>query len=88
MSVQWVKDLQPANECKCRDVLIAVGDLGQLALKVASVRFKVVTWFHLDGEKVVVVSLSFPVRCVMGEESYGHLLQVVERMWRQGVEPI
>jgi len=88
MFIQWVRDLQPADECDCKDVLTAVGDLGQLALEVANVRFKVVTLPHLDGEKVVVVPLSLPARCELGEEIFGHLFEVVERTWRQEVEPI
>ena len=53
MFVQELRDLQLAEECECRDVLTAVGDLGQLALEVADVRFEVVTLSHLDDEKMV-----------------------------------
>jgi len=64
MFVHWVTGLQPADECECRDVLITVRDLGQLVLEVADIRFDVVALPHLDGEKVVVVPLSFPARCI------------------------
>jgi len=37
---------------------------------------------------VIVVPLSLPTRCVLGEERFEHLLEVVEKMWRHGVEPI
>jgi len=53
-----------SRSSKCRDVLIAIGYLGQLVLKVASVGFEVVIPPHIDSEKVVVVSLSLPIRCV------------------------
>ena len=59
--------------------LTAARDLSQLALKVADVRFEVVTLPHLDGEKVVVIPLSLPVRCVLSEECFRHLLEVAER---------
>ena len=86
--VQGVRDLQPADEHDCGDVLITVEDLGQLALKVANIRFKDVALPHVDGEKVVVVLLSLPARCVLGKKHFGHLLKVVERMRRQKVELI
>ena len=86
--VQGVRDLQPADERECGDVLIAVEDLGQLALKVANIRFEDVALPHVDGEKVVVVLLSLPARCVLGKKRFGHLLKVVERMRRQKVELI
>ena len=64
-------------------VLTLVGDLGQLVLEVANVRFEVVTLPHLDGEKVVVVPLGLPARRVLGEKYFGDLREVVERMRRQ-----
>jgi len=33
MFVQGVRDLQPADECQCRDILTAVEALDELALK-------------------------------------------------------
>jgi len=59
--------LQPADECECRDIFTAIWDLGQLALEVADVRFEAVALPHLDGEKMMVVPLSFLMRCVLGE---------------------
>ena len=88
MFVQGVTDLQLADECECRDVLTTVVDLGQLALKVTDARFEVVALPHLDGEKMVVVPLSLLARCVLVEEFFEYVLKVVDRMWRQGVEPI
>ena len=49
MFVHEVKDLQPADEREYRDVLTVVRDLGQLALKVADVRFEAATLPHLVG---------------------------------------
>ena len=80
MFIQCVRDLQPADECDCKDVLTTVEDLSQLALEVANVRFKVVTLPHLDGENVVVVPLSLPARCILGEKRFGPLIEVAERM--------
>jgi len=67
MLVHGVRDLQLVDERESGDVLTVVGDLGQLALKVVDVRFEVVALPHLDGEKMVV-PLSLPTRCVLGEE--------------------
>jgi len=63
------------------DVLTTIGDFGKLALEVDDVRFEVITLPHLDGEKIMVVPLSFPERCVPCEKYFGHILEVVERMW-------
>ena len=49
-----------------RRLLTAVVDLGQLALEVVDVRFEAVALPHLDDEKMVIVSLSLPARCVLG----------------------
>ena len=80
--------MQLVDERESGDVLTVVGDLGQLALKVVDVRFKVIALPHLDGEKMMVVPLSLPTRCVLGEECIRHLLKVTDRMGRLGVEPI
>ena len=63
------------------DVLTTIGDFGKLALEVDDVRFEVITLPHLDGEKIMVVPLSFLERCVPCEKYFGHILEVVERMW-------
>jgi len=70
MFAQGMRDLQSADEYKCRDILTAVGDLDQLALKVAYVGFEVVALPHLDGDKMVVVPLSLPMRYVLGKECF------------------
>jgi len=57
MPVPRVRDLQSVDERKCKDVLTAIGDLGQLALEVANVRFEVAALPHLDDKKMVVVPL-------------------------------
>ena len=41
--VQGVRDLHPADEGECGDVLTAIRDLDQLALKVVNVRFETVS---------------------------------------------
>jgi len=50
-------DLQPADECECRDILVVVVYFGQLILEEANVRLEIVEWSHLDGEEVVVFLL-------------------------------
>jgi len=72
-----VRDLHPIDEHECGDVLAAVGDLGQLALEVADVRFEVIILPLLDGEKMVIVPLNLTSRCVLGEEFLGHLLEIM-----------
>jgi len=54
-----VRDLQPADECECRYILIADGNLGKLALEVVDVGLEDVTLPYLDGNEVIVVLLSF-----------------------------
>ena len=80
MLAQRVRDLQPADECECGDVITAVGNLGQLALKVANVKFEVVALPHFNSEKMVVIPLSLSARCVLSEQHFGNLLKVVERI--------
>ena len=52
-----------------------------MTLEVSDVKFEVVALLYLDGEKVVVVPFNLLARCVLGEERFGHLLEV-ERMLR------
>ena len=85
--VQGMRDLHPTNEHERGDVLTTVGDFGQLALEVADIRFEIVALPYLDSEKIVIVSLSLPAGCILGEEQLGHLEAVV-RLGRQGIEPI
>ena len=54
--------MQLADECECRDVLTAVGNLDQLALDVPDVGLEAVTLPYFDGEKMVVVPLGFLAR--------------------------
>jgi len=35
--IQGLRNLQPAKECECRDVLTTVGDFGELVLKEADI---------------------------------------------------
>ena len=80
-----MSNLQPANEYKCKDILIAVGNLGQLALKVTGVGLEVVAQSHFDSQEVVVIPLGFPMRGALSEERFDYL-EIVERMWRQRVD--
>ena len=61
------------------DILITVGDLDRLALKVADVGFEAVALSHLNGEKVMIVPLNLPARCVLGKECFRHFLEVAKR---------
>jgi len=81
-----VRNLQPANKRKRRDIFIAVGHLGELVLKIANVRLETVTGSHFDSEEVVVL-FGLSAGGVLGGEHLGYLLKV-ERMPRQRVEPI
>jgi len=74
-----VRNLQPANERECRDVLTAVKDFDEFALEETDVRIKVVTLPHLNGKEVMVVLLDPLARDVLSEEHFGDLLEVVER---------
>ena len=83
-----MRNLRRADECECRDILTFEENFGQLALEVTNVGLEAIILPHFDGEKVVVVLLGFPARGVLGDERFGYLLEVVGRMWWQGVEPI
>ena len=76
-----MRNLQLADECDCRDILIAVGNFGQLALKATDIGFEVVALPLFDGEKIAIVPLSFPIRGVLSEKWFDYLLEVIERMW-------
>ena len=86
--VQGVRDLQLADECKCKYILTAVGNFGQLDLEVANIRLEVVTMSHLDREEVMIVLFGFSVGGVLGEKYFSYLLEVVERMGWQRVKSI
>ena len=82
-----MRSLQPVSDCECKDVLTAVRDLGQLALKVADVGFEAVALPHHDGEKTVIVPLSLSARCVLSEKLFGHFFKVVKVGNRTNLRP-
>ena len=49
-----MRDLQSAYECEYRDILIVVGDFGELALEVVDVGLEAVTLPYVDREEVMV----------------------------------
>ena len=83
-----MRNLQPADERKSRDIFTAVRDLGKLALEEANVRLEAVTLPHFDGEEMMVVLLSLLARGILSEKRFAYLLKVAERVRRQRVEPI
>jgi len=86
--VQRVGDLQPANECECRDILTIVMYFGQLILEEANVHLETDGWSHMDGEEVVLLLLELPSEGVLGEEQLGKTLEIMDRAWRKRVKPI
>jgi len=74
-----VRNLQAAEECKGRDILIAIGNFGQLALKIAYIGLEDVAMPHFNGEKVVVVLLGLPTRGVLSEEHFSSS----SKLWRE-----
>ena len=44
--VQWVRDLQLADKCECKDILTAIRNLGEQALEVADVGLEAITLPH------------------------------------------
>ena len=83
-----MRDLQPLDECECKDILIAVGNLGKLVLQVADVELEAITLPYLKGEEVMVVFLQLSARGVLSEECFDYLLELVEGMGRHKVELI
>jgi len=75
------------DERECRDILTAVRNFGQLALEITDIELEVVALCHFDSEEVVVL-LGFPARGVVSKEHFSYLLEIVKRMWGQGVKPI
>jgi len=57
-------------------------------LEVADVGLEAITLPHFNGEEVLIVLLGLTARSVLSEERFSYLLEVVEGMWRQRVEPI
>ena len=80
--------MQPTDDCEYRDILTTVEKLGQLVLEAANIGLEVVTLSYFDREKVVIVLLGFSARGVLSKERLSYLLEIEERMWQQGVEPI
>ena len=78
-----MRNLQPADECECRDILTIVGNFDQLALEVTYVGLEAVALSHFDSEEVVVILFGLLARGVLSEERFGYLLEVVEKMWRR-----
>jgi len=60
--------MHSTDERECIYILTAVGNFGQLALKVADVGLEAVTLPYFDREKVVVVLLGLPARGILSEE--------------------
>ena len=73
-------DLHFANEHECTDIFTAIGNLDELVLKAANIRFEVVLLSHFDGEDAVVTLLGFPAGGIFDEERLGYILEIVERM--------
>jgi len=78
-----MRNLQPVHERECRDIFTAIGDLGELILKVANVRLEAVTLPHFDSEEVVAILLSLSAGSVLGEKRLSYLLIIMEEMRRQ-----
>jgi len=87
-AVQGVRELHSADERECRSIPTVFRDLGQLPLEVTDVRFVDVALPHFDSKKMVVIPLSLPARCILGEECLGYLLEVGEGLRGQRIEPI
>jgi len=51
MLVHRVRNLQPIDECECKDILTTTKNFVLLALKVADKGFKAVTLPRFDSEK-------------------------------------
>ena len=71
-------DLQPADECECRDIFTAVENFSQLALKVDDVGLEAITLPHFDGEKVVVILLDLLTGGILSEECLSYLFKIAE----------
>ena len=77
-----MSDLQPTDERDCTELFTAIKDFGKLTLKEVDVGFDVVTLSHFDGEEVMAILLSLLARGILGNNCFGHLRKVVERVWR------
>ena len=52
---------------------------GQLVLKITYVAFEGLSWFHFDGEEMVVVFLKLLLRCILIEEGIANLFEALDR---------
>jgi len=86
--VQWVRDLQPADKCECKDILTAIENLGKQVLEVPDVGFEAINLPHLNREKVIVVLLDLLTKSILNEEHFSYLHEVVKGIERQRVQPI
>jgi len=77
-----VRNLQPTDECECRDIFTAVEKLGKLSLKALFIRLEVVTLPLLNEEEVVIILLGIRMGGVLGEEYLSNLRKIVEQMQR------
>ena len=82
-----MRNLQLADERERIDIFTAIGQLGELILKVADVRHEAVIGYHFDSEEMVIVLLDLS-RGVLGQKRLSYLLKVVERMrWQSIINP-
>ena len=61
------------------NIFTAVGNLDELVLGVADVRFEAVVMSHFDGEEVMIILLDFLVGGVLGEERLWYLFETIEQ---------
>ena len=80
--------MQSIDECKRKDLFTTVRYFGELDLKEVDVGFEVVSLPYLNGDEVMSILLGLLARGVLGKKCFSHLRKVMERVWRQGLEPI
>ena len=76
---EMLRNLHPVDEHECIDVLIAVEDLGELALEEIDIWFETITLSHLHGKKVMAVLLDLPARGILSEERFNYLFELVKK---------
>jgi len=72
--VEWVSNLQPADECEGGNFFPTIRDFGELILEEIEVQLEVVCLLHSDSEKMVAVSLNL----LVGGICFSHLSEVIE----------
>ena len=80
--------LAVADKRECRYIFTAFWNLGELILKVANVELEAITLPHLTTRRRWLFFFGFPAGGVLSEVCLSYLLETVERVQRQGVEPI